>query len=82
MFGVRYVGGVGDFDVFWLGAPRRMVVKWADAYGLTCPASDDGADILFDLDEINKRLEIRDGPKMTEEEYEVLCAIRKLFVVE
>ena len=81
--GIRYVGNVGDFDVFWSSSRRRLVVKWADIYGLTCAVSDDGAETVRSLAQINTWLANRSAStRMTEEEYEVLCAIRKLFVVE
>lgn len=80
--GIRYIGGIGEFDVFWIGDSRRLVVKWVDVYGCTCPVSVDSADDVLPLEEINKRLEARTAPKMTEEEREVLSAMRKLFVVE
>ena len=81
--GIRYVGAVGDFDVFWSSVPRRMVVKWADIYGLTCAVSDDGAESVRSLERINTCLANRSvTTRMTEEEYEVLKVIREVFVVE
>ena len=80
--GIRYIGGVGEFDVFWIGDSRRLVVKWMEEWGRTCPVSKDGSKRICGLRTINKRLSARHGPKMTKEEHEVLSAMRKLFVVE
>jgi hypothetical protein len=80
--GIRYIGGVGTFDLFWIAENGRMVVKWTEEYGRTCPISPDGAEDLHPLAKINEMMAKRSGPVVTEEEYEVMCAMRKLFVVE
>ena len=79
---IRYIGGVGAYDVFWIAEFRRLVVKWHSDLGYTCAVTKDGAEELSPLKTINECLKYRSGPAMTEEEYEVLRAMRKLFVVE
>lgn len=80
--GIRYIGGVGTYDVFWVADRRRLVVKWDPQWGNTCAVGEDGAEDIWPLAKINGRLERRIGPAMTEEEHTVLQAMRKLFVVE
>ena len=80
--GIRYIGGVGTYDVFWIAEFRRLVVKWNSVVGNTCAVGEDGAGDIWPLGKINGRLERRRGPTMTEEEHTVLSAMRKLFVVE
>lgn len=81
-WGIRYIGGVGTFDLFWIAEHRRMIVKWTDVRGCTCPISPDGAEDLHPLAKINEMMAGRSGPVVTEGEYDVMCAMRKLFVVE
>lgn len=80
--GIRYIGGVGTYDVFWIADRRRLVVKWDAQWGNTCAVGEDGAEDIWSLEKINGRLQRRSAPTMNEEEHTVLRAMRKLFVVE
>lgn len=80
--GIRYVGGVGTYDVFWVGEYRRLMVKWVNVPGSIVTVTQYESVELSPLAEVNLRLEKRQGPKMTQEEYEVVGLMYKLFVPE
>ena len=80
----HYLGGVGRYDIFYDSryGPRAFI-KWTEEWGRVCMVKRDESETtdfdFYGFEELNRRLERRSGPPMTEEEYDTMVAICELF---
>ena len=80
----HYLGGVGRYDIFYDSryGPRAFI-KWTEEWGRVCMVTRDESETtdfnFYGFEELNGRLQRRNGPPMTEEEYATMVAICELF---